>query len=156
MHNLQILQDSLARIKAEPVPEEKLMEIYGLCVNLEQLCINAKGIGLHAVQVGVPWRLFVVNGICGFEYFANCQYVGIGEMVPSIEGCLSLGQTRYKLKRFSKIRLTGQKIVASSEKPVFVPIDMFVEGLYSAVFQHEIDHESGILVSDLGKPIDLW
>jgi peptide deformylase len=47
--------------KAKDVPLESLMDIFRLCTKMEKICDVNDGIGLSAVQVGVPWNLFIVK-----------------------------------------------------------------------------------------------
>ena len=67
------------------------MQTYKICKEMEQVCIKHDGIGLSAVQVGLPLKLFIVKLNNKFEYFANCIYeknsAGFQNVV---EGCLSL------------------------------------------------------------------
>ncbi|MHA2432943.1 MAG: peptide deformylase, partial [Candidatus Thorarchaeota archaeon] len=37
------------------------MEVYKICQRMEILCDADNGIGLSAVQVGIPWKLFLVK-----------------------------------------------------------------------------------------------
>lgn len=133
---------------------------------LEKVCKEENGLGLSAVQIGIPLNLFVVkfdyNSKLGpfgkFGYFLNCRYEPIDEsLVKSVEGCLSIRDSDGKLKffeldRYKTIRLTGKRFFV--KKTIFtddldVVLDYNTEGV---VFQHEIDHQDGILISDRGTP----
>jgi peptide deformylase len=35
-------------------------------------------------------------------------------------------------------------------------IDKDLEGRLAVVFQHEIDHQKGILISDIGRKMEMW
>ena len=37
------------------------MSVYKTCLEMKEVCELEKGIGLSAVQVGLPWRLFIVK-----------------------------------------------------------------------------------------------
>lgn len=150
--------------KANVVPEEDLVAIYKCCSQMQLLCEAEKGIGLSAVQVGIPWNLFVVKHASIYRYLVNCSYAGIGSKVldghTSMEGCLSLrtpnGELRrFQVPRFNKIRVTG-KFLDYSEKLELKPIDAELDGLYADVYQHELDHSNGILISEFGKEVILF
>jgi peptide deformylase len=150
--------------KGEEVPLDDLLDIFRHAVFMQNLCLQLDGIGLSAVQVGIPWNLFVVNDEKEGGIFLNCSYEGIGEKdQDSIEGCLSLKSPSGKLRRFSvkrykTVRVRGKKLLVQRGDPQFVlqEIDKEYDGLFSVVFQHEIDHANQILISDFGTEIHIW
>jgi peptide deformylase len=137
-----------------------LMELFKVFQKMENLCDKEKGIGLSAVQVGIPWRLFVVNHNPGYGHYVDCEYVGTGDKQDSVEGCLSIRNEdgsfiTYLVQRYPKIKVTGKKLEDDGDKLVLVDVeetmDVDSSGIYPIVFQHEIDHQNGILISDTGK-----
>lgn len=163
----------LEEIKDVPLgTKEDLFKAYKLCLQLEELCDQAEGIGIAAVQVGIPWRLFIVksDGNNNFApkgkygYFVNCEYERTtnSRTVVSLEGCLSIrsldGRLRhFQVERHSDITLRGKRLKIDSSK--IIEENIYEEiGLreQSVVFQHEIDHASATLISDIGKEVTLW
>jgi peptide deformylase len=150
--------------KGEDVPLDDLLDIFRHGVYMQQLCVNLDGIGLSAVQVGVPWNFFVINDEKNGGFFLNCSYEGIGEKdQDSIEGCLSLRNKmgllrRFSVKRYNRVRVKGKKLLVQQGDPQFVlqEIDKEYNGLFSIVFQHEIDHANQILISDSGTEVHIW
>lgn len=150
--------------KGQEVPLDNLLNIFKHGVHMQSLCVALDGIGLSAVQVGVPWNFFVVNDLKEGGFYLNCSYEGLGEKdEKSIEGCLSLRNSKGDLKkfclnRFKRIKLKGKKLIVQRSEPQFFleDIDREVDGLFSIVFQHEIDHEKQILISDIGEEIFIW
>lgn len=144
---------------------ENLKELYSFCVQMQNLCIAQSGGGLSAVQIGTPWRLFIaikdVGDLSKFRYFIDCHYQPIGdEVVTSIEGCLSLRNNagelqRFKINRYKVIRLIGKELLAE-DKLVLVDLDEVFENDCAIVYQHEVDHHKGILISDIGDEIHIW
>ncbi|MHA1948703.1 MAG: peptide deformylase [Candidatus Thorarchaeota archaeon] len=139
-----------------------LMELFKIFQKIEILCDKEGGIGLSAVQVGIPWRLFVVYHNPGYGYYVDCEYTGIGEKGDSVEGCLSIKNEdgsfkNYKVQRYSKIQLVGKMLEDDGDNLVLVDVDKTVsledDKIYTIVFQHEIDHHHNILISDIGEPI---
>lgn len=106
------------------VPTDDPMDIYRICREMEVCCDADQGIGLSAVQVGIPWRLFVIKGDGTslvskgqYGYFVNCEYEPVTEteQIVSVEGCLSVrsqeGQLRFfHMERHKSIRLYGFKL----------------------------------------------
>lgn len=157
-------------IKEVPLHNPTL--VYKTCLDMEAICEAADGIGLSAVQVGIPWKLFIVksDGGCPFVtqntygYFVNCDYEPTTEeQVVSLEGCLSVrspeGQLRlFQVNRFTKIRLFGLRLLIDDYNKVsFSPIDTEIDfHQQGVVFQHEIDHHRRKLISDVGEEVFLW
>tara|TARA_Y100000034_G_C6730075_1_gene323370 strand:+ start:238 stop:747 length:510 start_codon:yes stop_codon:yes gene_type:complete len=152
------------------VPMDNPAAVYNVCQEMREICDRENGIGLSAVQVGTPWRLFLVkgDGTCPlvpegqYGYFANTEYKATSEeQVVSLEGCLSIrsqdGQLRsFQLNRHKQIRLTGFKFIENNlsfEKFEDVLLNVNQQ---SVVFEHEIDHHRGVLISDIGKEVFVW
>ena len=154
----------------QDVPLDDPMRIYKLCRKMEVLCEEQQGIGLSAVQVGVPLKLFLVksDGTGGFAekdkygYFVNCDYEeATKEHISSMEGCLSLrspdGRTRiFHVERWKTVQVTGFKLVDIGQpnfEEIKIALEVEEQGI---VFQHEIDHQKGVLISDIGTEMALF
>lgn len=142
-----------------------LLEAYNLCLKMERACIKADGIGLSAVQVGVPLKLFVVKNPDGtFDHLANCFYENHAgfQTKKAIEGCLSLKNSdgtlkRYWVNRSDKIVVTGCKLTISEGGSLSLSdFKDVLTDLHAIVYAHEIDHQNGILISDIGEEISIW
>ena len=156
--------------EVKDVPTDNLVEIFRMAKEMEALCLKENGIGLSAVQVGIPLKLFVVRinsektfGQKGFICFCNTNYQPIDEAVDiSLEGCLSIrspsGQLRhFQVPRYREIALTGYKLdVRGAELSLQHLQNIVLSGEQSIVFQHEIDHQNGVLISEIGKEVFLW
>lgn len=146
--------------QAKDAPVDDLMYLYGISSTMIKLCVDGGGVGLSAVQVGLPFNLFVVCVRGFFDILFNCSYEGVGEKVNSMEGCLSIRDSEEKIKtfevkRFPSIRLVGKRLFVSgdSSEPSVLDVDEQVSGIMAVICQHEIDHASGILISDIGEQI---
>lgn len=155
---------SIHLIEAEKIPKvisEQISpaDLFRLGHQMEKICIENKGIGLSAVQVGIPYNFFIVERDSKFEYYFNCAYEGNNQLIDSIEGCLSLKNKdgsfrRFKLKRHSEVAIKGSRVIESSEgKIILESFEKKESGLFGVVFQHEIDHASDILISHIGTEI---
>jgi len=142
--------------------KQEQMLAYRICKQMEAVCDENNGIGLNAVQVGIPWRLFIIKTNGKFEHFLNCTYEPVGEdKVTSIEGCLSLKDDSGEFRKFEMtrsliVKVTGKKLVAESG----LTVEDFSAYIHAedqgVVFQHEIEHSEGILISDKGKEVFIW
>lgn len=138
-------------------PTDDLLKLYDVCEEMKQICIADDGIGLAAVQVGIPWKLFVVDhGLEGWEYFVNCKYTPLDRKVYTfVEGCLSLKNERgepafYTVGRFHRVFVEGFKLVGWPPTLAKIGFGTQTGDVYNVVYQHEIDHQNGILISDKG------
>lgn len=107
----------------------------------------ANGIGLAAIQIGIPKRIIVMD-ICKEEnkkeprYFVN-PVIKNKDILKSTyeEGCLSVPDQFAEVDRPKKCDL--EYLDYNGEKKV-----LKAEGLLATCIQHEIDHLEGILFID--------
>lgn len=99
------------------------------------------GIGLAGPQVGVSLRLFVVDPALGLdELIINPRILETGrEATTESEGCLSLPGYWLPVRRPSRVRVYYRATDGTREQ--------WLEGHAARVFQHELDHLDGILIS---------
>ena len=139
------------------VPLDDPMKVYKVCLEMQKICEENEGIGLSSVQVGIPWKLFIIkadDNSGNYDYFANCVYEPAydSKRIVSLEGCLSLrsedGRLRqFQVERFDYINILGFKFTLDNFN--FVPFKSSVDASHQGVvFQHEIDHQLGVLISD--------
>lgn len=143
----------------EPVLRQEGGEISADYPKLKELIANmfetmyaSHGVGLAAPQIGLPIRLFVVDGtpfaeedaqLEGFKrVFINAYIVEEeGEKWEFEEGCLSIPGIREKVKRHEKIVLEYMDENFQLKEETF-------NGLAARIIQHEHDHTDGILFVD--------
>lgn len=148
--------DPILREKSKPVekwPIEKWPgkwddELYKLIGDMIDTLDSVPGLGLAAVQVGVPIRLFIYDSSGGKEKVEKGYSVLInpeilyqeGE-IKEEEGCLSIPDYRDNVVRAAVVRIKGLDRQGKG-------IEITGEGLLARMFQHEIDHLNGILFID--------
>ena len=143
---------------------QKIISIVKICILMENFCLKKNGIGLSAVQVGIPFNIFVANTNskkADFFYFVDCQYEGIGEKQISVEGCLSLfdknKKTRiFKLERYKSIKVNGFLLNLKPVVSLYKLENIEFSGYFCNVLQHEIDHANNILISNIGKEMEVY
>lgn len=128
---------------------------------MQNLCSQLNGVGLSAIQCGIPIPFFVASDNSkDFTYYLDVEYQDIGKSVSSIEGCLSILDQesnmprRFVVSRSDKVRCKGKKIVFG-EEITLQPFSEEFKGLLGNVMQHEADHSRFILISDIGKEIQI-
>lgn len=101
---------------------------------------NAKGIGLAAPQVGLPFALFVMKLPEPLVYI-NPTIRLYGTTTTENEACLSIPGIVSPVARHNKIH-----ILASDQQGV--PFEKLLSGISARCAQHEYDHLQGILFTD--------
>ncbi len=105
--------------------------------------MGTRGVGLAAVQVGTPVRLFVTRAPRdGLRVFVNPDILETSlEEEKFEEGCLSVPGLYTDIVRPASVR-----VQAWNEKGR--PFTLTVDGILARVVQHELDHLNGILFVD--------
>ena len=149
VRNIKNCFDPVLRKQCEVV-ENIDGELVTLSEDMIETTLAAPGIGLAANQIGVPWRIFVVN--MGFETENDNLITLINPKITAIEGselgeegCLSIPDVVAKVNRATQVEL---KAVDLNGKDVRYE----ATGFLARAIQHEMDHLNGILFWDsLGK-----
>lgn len=132
--------DPVLRKTSEEV--EKVSEdIRSLIDDMTETMYAYRGIGLAAIQIGVPKRVIVVDVGEGLVALVNptiCKEEGEVQME---EGCLCLPGVMVDVKRSERVTVKGL-----DEKGEEVIIE--AEGLFARALQHELEHLDGILIVD--------
>ena len=107
----------------------------------------APGIGLAAIQIGVPKRVIVMDLAREGEpkapkYYVNPEILWASEETqPYEEGCLSVPEIYDEVERPARVKL---RYVDYNGKTV----EEDAEGLFAVCIQHEMDHLQGVLFID--------
>ncbi|MFT4554992.1 MAG: peptide deformylase [Planctomycetales bacterium] len=115
------------------------------------LMYEARGIGLAATQVGLPYRFFVVNTTADPKeteeelVFINPEIIRKKGNVEGEEGCLSLPELYGQVARAEEIVLEAYDIDGQG-------FEMECSEILARVIQHENDHLDGVLFIDRMKP----
>lgn len=110
---------------------------------------DAPGIGLAAIQIGVPKRVIVMDLSSREDgdapeprYFVNPEIIWASdELAVYNEGCLSVPEEFAEVDRPSSVKVTFLDYDGK-------PQEMLAEGLLATCIQHEMDHLEGILFID--------
>ncbi len=145
------LPDPILRKLSTPI-ERIDDELRRLADDMLETMYDAPGVGLAAVQVGIPRRLFVLDVADEDEkpsplVLFNPEIVALGsETRLHEEGCLSIPDFRVEIERPAS--LTLRYIDRDGN-----PREMDAEGLLATAIQHEINHLDGKLIIDFLSPL---
>jgi peptide deformylase len=145
------LPDPILRKLSQPV-EQVDAEMLRLADDMLETMYAAPGVGLAAIQVGVPRRLVVLDVAEDEEQpqpltLINPQIVALGELTRvHEEGCLSIPDFRLEIERPASLKL--RYIDRGGEQR-----ELTAEGLLATAIQHEINHLDGKLIIDFLSPL---
>ncbi|MBU1313196.1 MAG: peptide deformylase [Alphaproteobacteria bacterium] len=143
---LIILPDPILRQPSRPF-EQVDTEVLRLADDMLETMYDAPGIGLAAVQIGVPRRLLVIDISRDDEenkpqVFINPEIVATSDDRSVYEeGCLSIPDYYAEVERPATVTV---QYIGRDGKQQTVDAD----GLLATCLQHEIDHLNGILFID--------
>ncbi len=164
----EIIEVPDPRLKTVSEPVTKFdQELKGLVADMFETMYDANGIGLAAIQVGVPQRVLVIDlqpedpdaepEVCtahgGEEHthqptrreprvFINPEILDPSEdLNVYTEGCLSVPEIYAEVERPARIRARWQELDGTVREEE-------VDGLLATCQQHEMDHLEGILFID--------
>jgi peptide deformylase len=129
-------------------------DVRQLVADMTETMVDANGAGLAAIQVGVPVRMFIVDGhVAGGaedappKVFINPELAEISEESQTgDEGCLSFPDIFVPVKRGMRAKVRARDLDGN----VF---EAEGEGLYARALQHETDHLNGRLLIDQVGPV---
>jgi peptide deformylase len=143
---LIILPDPLLRQVSKPI-ERVDAEFQRLADDMLETMYDAPGIGLAAIQIGVPRRMLVIDVSREGEekqplVFVNPEILASSdERSVYEEGCLSIPDYYAEVERPATVTV---KYLDRDGKEQTVQAD----GLLATCLQHEIDHLNGVLFID--------
>lgn len=143
-----LYDDPVLREKSSAVDKNSKIDLDKLIDDMFDTMHKAKGIGLSAIQIGIPLKIFVIEAHIEKEnfhfreVFINPKIISyLGENVKHVEGCLSIPYLTGILERPD-----GIEIEWYDEKWNYHKEELF--GIPSRIIQHEYDHLNGILYID--------
>jgi peptide deformylase len=143
---LIILPDPVLRQVSAPL-ERVDDAVKRLADDMLETMYDAPGIGLAAIQIGVPRRILVIDVAKEGEekapqVFINPEILGASEDRSTYEeGCLSIPDYYAEVERPAAITLRYLDREGAERQ-------MEADGLLATCLQHEIDHLNGVLFID--------
>jgi len=136
------------RLKAVSAPVEKVdAEIRRLTDDMIETMYAADGMGLAAIQIGVPKRIIVMDldqksGRKNPRVFIDPRIIWLSDdLVKFEEGCLSVPDIWEEVER--PARISAEHLERDGKT-----VRLDAEGLLATCLQHEMDHLDGVLFID--------
>jgi peptide deformylase len=146
IHSILTIPEPVLRTKAKPI-ERVDAELRRLVDDMLETMYDAPGIGLAAPQIGVSRRLIVMDPAKDDApktplIMVNPEILSRSEeMRLHDEGCLSIPDFTAEIERPAKTRVAYIDRQGKNQ-------EVELEGIWSTLVQHEIDHLNGILFID--------
>ncbi|MEX3011268.1 peptide deformylase [Hoeflea sp. TYP-13] len=143
---LVLLPDPILRAESDPI-ERVDEDLKKLADDMLETMYDAPGIGLAAIQVGIPRRLLVID--CSKEEEENAPLVFINPKIVASseerstyeEGCLSIPDYYAEVERPAQVTVDYLDREGKEQQ-------IEADGLLATCLQHEIDHLNGVLFID--------
>ena len=141
-----ILPDKRLRLKSQPVKKID-REIKALVDDMFETMYAAPGIGLAAIQVGVPKRVVTMDLAKKEEghqprVLINPEILWKSDATATYEeGCLSIPEFYEEVERPAQVRVKYLDLEGREQV-------LEADGLLATCLQHEIDHLNGVLFID--------
>jgi peptide deformylase len=146
LRDILILPDKRLRQVSEPV-KKITAEIRTLVEDMFETMYAAPGIGLAAIQVGVPKRVVTMDvakreGETDPRVFINPEITWKSDEPSTYEeGCLSIPDIHEDVERPAKVRVKYLDLDGKEHEDE-------ATGLFATCIQHEVDHLNGVLFID--------
>jgi peptide deformylase len=147
VREILVVPNPLLKQVSAPVEGGVTDELRALMDDMLETMYAAPGIGLAAIQIGVPKRVIVMDLAREGEepqprFFVNPEITWSSEeLVACEEGCLSIPDIYDEVERPAQVRI---KYLNRDGETVEEEAD----GLYAVCIQHEMDHLQGIVFID--------
>ena len=153
-----VLRELAAEVPVEKIGTAELQELFRTMIAVMR---DAPGVGLAAPQIGVPWRVIVLEDredrmarltpderrerervAFDVRVVVNPVVTGVGEeRATFFEGCLSVAGYAGLVERYREVDVSGVDENGS-------PIRWRASGWPARIVQHEVDHLEGTLYVD--------
>jgi peptide deformylase len=146
LRDIIILPDKRLRLVSKPVTKIT-DDIRTLVADMFETMYKAPGIGLAAIQVGVPQRVVTMDlskreAEAEPKVFINPEITWSSEeKSPYEEGCLSIPDIHEDVERPSRVKIRYLDLAGKAHEED-------ADGLFATCIQHEVDHLNGVLFID--------
>ena len=143
IRKIVVYPDPRLREISKPVTEFN-DELKELVKDMAETMYDAPGIGLAAVQIGVPRRVVVMDlseTRDNLQIFINPEITEHGGTIEMEEGCLSVPGVYASVERVEKVKINACDTAG-------IPFELEADELLSICIQHEVDHLDGKVFVD--------
>ena len=146
LRDIIILPDKRLRLVSKPVAKIT-DDVRTLVADMFETMYEAPGIGLAAIQVGVPSRVVVMDlskrdTTAEPKVFINPEITWSSEETSTHEeGCLSIPDYYEEVERPQRVKVKYLDLDGKTH-------EIEADGLLAICLQHEVDHTNGVLFID--------
>jgi peptide deformylase len=146
LRDIIILPDKRLRLVSEPVKAVDA-DVRALVDDMFETMYKAPGVGLAAIQLGIPRRIVTVDTSRKDDEkqpqaFLNPEVIWSSEEKGTYEeGCLSIPEYYEEVERPLQVKVRFTDLDGKIR-------EVEANGLLATVLQHEIDHTNGVLFID--------
>lgn len=144
--------DTTLRQQSKPIKkiDKKIEKLVNDLIDTAKAAKEPKGVGLSAIQIGKPIRVFVIKKGRKFVPFINPKIIWQSKKMLSqvlekenvfLEGCLSVPGYYGFVDRPHAVKIKWQDLKGKTRQEKF-------ENKEAAYVQHELDHLNGIIFVD--------
>jgi len=118
-------------------------EIIDLCNQMRRECWNVNGLGISAIQIGEPYRIFgIINpNKKDLMWMIDPEIRRSSGNITYTEGCLSIPGYFWDITRPEKVSISFYDYKHIKHYRTFNKI-------HARIIQHEMDHLDGLLIPD--------
>lgn len=146
LRDILIIPEKRLRLVSDPV-DRVGPDIKRLAEDMLETMYHAPGIGLAAIQVGVPLRVVTMDLAKKDEdkdprIFINPEILSTSDELSTYEeGCLSIPEIHEDVVRPARVTIRYLDLAGKTHEAE-------ASGLFATCIQHEIDHLNGVLFID--------
>jgi peptide deformylase len=125
------------RLKQRSKAVSRVDDVSEVIKDMFDTCEAANGVGLAAIQIGVPLQILVISFQGTKKVLINAEVKKAGKkLVREIEGCLSFPGQKVEMERPRDIEVIYENELRDVERVRY-------SGFLARIIQHEMDHWSG-------------
>lgn len=138
-----ILMDDDPQLRVKSQPVEDFAAVRELIATMKQIVANRRARGLAAIQIGVPLRVMIVREGDEYRALINPRITRtLNRFTTEREGCLSISPRYWgDVSRPAKCDAVWFNENGDQHSATLT-------GETARIFQHELDHFEGILMTD--------
>ena len=147
IHNVELLRQKSTPVTSVEEAKELLDKLKSV------LSKHDNGIGLSAIQIGIPKQVGIIALDGGYRELINASIIDqYDEIIFLGEGCLSFPDLYFDTKRYNEIVVENYVIDGGNfVREEFVSLyDQY--NIECIAIQHELDHQIGVIFQDRQSP----
>lgn len=133
----------LDQVSISALENLSISKINDLCKKMREECWKVNGLGISAIQIGEPYRIFgIINpNKKDLMWMIDPEIRRSSGKITYTEGCLSIPDFFWDVTRYEKVSVAYYDNECNKNYRTFNKI-------HARIIQHEMDHLDGLLIPD--------